>query len=72
MSKWHPIESAPRDGTRVLLNCDRGPDPQAWRSLIGRYFNLAWVESNSETNYGSPVPYRITHWKPLSPAEEED
>lgn len=57
---WLPIESAPRDGTWVLLGAVGVPDvwsgkwhyvgPRAgsrWESLIGR------------------VPFEPTHWQPL-------
>jgi len=74
--KWLPIESAPKDGTRVLLAC---------RYLDGLYELSVgfWIESRKDwaDAYGS-APYTTvdngddcfpTHWMPLpSPPQETD
>ena len=65
MSEWQPIETAPKDGTKVLLVSNRG------QVYIGQYDDDRWVRK--------PEPYwciagmpktharaqRPTHWMPL-------
>jgi hypothetical protein len=76
MSDWHPIETAPRDGSIILLT-------HAGRTLAG-YYGLAQaamqVESDKrhpwefldETN-GTNAVTDPTHWMPLpSPAKESE
>ena len=70
---WMPIETAPKDGTRVLLML-RGPKPpemiarwtQAWTSEDDDL--LEWINDEEDTIYGTP-----THWHPLpAPPAAED
>jgi len=52
---WRPIESAPKDGTRVIAVQDGlEPEIQYWHVRVG------WV--NDGDHYRDP-----THWKPLPP-----
>jgi hypothetical protein len=54
MRGWIPIESAPKDGRKVLL-CHLANEP-----FIGRWHNpLGWVDQ-----YSMRDP---THWQPLPP-----
>jgi hypothetical protein len=62
--KWQPIETAPKDGTFVLLYCP---------SSLGSYMDVysftecgGWQCSNFEY---SPYP-DPTHWMPLPDAPE--
>lgn len=64
MSEWQPIETAPRDGTSVLLFC---PADDCWESYIAQgwyesgIFDRRWYAAVDE-NPLSPQP---THWMPL-------
>ncbi len=58
---WHPIETAPRDGSPILATgwnwgeCSRG-----WHLVVARWDVDRWVEA-SEWNPGSILIY-LTHW----------
>ena len=63
MSKWQPIETAPKDGTKVLV----------WRPSIGTHYEEpkeliahadvdVWVEGNWWRSRCNQQP---THWMPL-------
>lgn len=69
---WQPIETAPKDGTEVLLtgfyrNGDTAEITQSrWRA-VGRWFGgipTGWLIANSD------VWRHVTHWQPL-PAPPE-
>jgi hypothetical protein len=56
---WRPIETAPKDGTRILLGCNAEVDAgRYWRSENQRNPRERWVWN------GWPK-YQPTHWKPL-------
>lgn len=74
MSKWQPIETAPRDGTAVLLY-------QPWKSgretlCIGHYAN-GWINQlclycahDQARKFGGEIGNEVshcdpTHWMPL-------
>lgn len=70
MSAWRPIESAPKDGTWVLLSCDHGQYVAGWLTEgDGDTVNFSgwYVEDNKHGPYAlrGAAP---THWMPL-PAE---
>lgn len=64
---WQPIESAPRDGTRILV-WDGYTQFVAWwgeRSLWSRQAD-AWVYGECGGEYNSlPEVDQPTHWMPL-------
>lgn len=60
---WRPIETAPRDGTHVLvvnrLNPNIPPAPVHW-------FDGAWsLSANQKAEYSDWVWGQPTHWRPL-------
>jgi hypothetical protein len=63
---WQPIESAPKDGTRMLLTFgldDYRPCVGAFRPEIihdDGYNETGWVETYDEAPLAEP-----THWMPL-------
>jgi hypothetical protein len=63
---WRPIETAPRDGTRVLL---LSADRRVWPVKIGEYVDdpprfTGWVSDNGEEELWTH-PWQPTHWMPL-------
>lgn len=68
MSEWQPIETAPRDGSWVLLtggDIDYGWDGENKPPLVvGQYVNggwqFAWYDSGHYGEYKHP-----SHWMPL-------
>ena len=71
MSDWQPIETAPKDGTVILLY--RFTDPvklgfpiytrfQAWDYAVGYYTS---DKERAPTGWVSPPIANPTHWMPL-------
>ena len=68
MSKWQPIETAPKDGTRVLLT-------EEWGVVIGRWCEEAqlglceegpgWQVFECDDCWYSVAAENPTHWMPL-------
>jgi hypothetical protein len=55
---WRPIETAPKDGTRILTYCPKAPEYDH-RAVRENYFkDGTWMLSNS--TFWPP-----THWMPL-------
>ena len=60
-SPWLPIESAPRDGTTVLVSDGKSVD--------SAYFDYEdWCAPHSSAN---SLPYAPTHWRPAVEAPNE-
>jgi hypothetical protein len=66
MSKWHPIETAPRDGRPILgyepPDMD-GPTADTLYVVRWEAKRNMWIEAGGE-KYS---PYRPTMWQPLPP-----
>ena len=58
--KWQPIETAPKDGEKILISVRGSSFLAYWHTLI-----QAW-----DTAYGSTMD--TDHWMPLPPAPEAD
>jgi hypothetical protein len=67
--QWQPIETAPRDGTAVLLTDGFDVAVARWEDTGMRFQNLAWVVSRYiDGEYNSTVDFDDpTHWMPLPP-----
>lgn len=62
--KWQPIETAPKDGTRVLLH---SPDTHLYTPVLG-----TWVETKERwEEWGGYYPCNPTHWMPLPEPPKE-
>lgn len=69
MSEWRPIETAPRDGTRIAIARDMGA-PWGWVRGIAQYESYNGIEgwcpicgfSEPPGELGLAAP---THWMPL-------
>jgi hypothetical protein len=81
MADWMPIETAPKDGTRILVvNKDEGADSieiTEWYSLghdVYRERPDGLYERHHETyaEGWNGNGHRATHWQPLPPPPTED
>jgi len=66
MSKWQPIETAPKDGTYILLLGDSGYTTTPHRVAVGCWiegYRDFWINHSNDafTDDGEPP----THWMPL-------
>lgn len=62
MSEWQPIETAPHDGTPVLVF---SPGNVQW---VGTWMPRTWQDDGAgdwEGYYGGTSPRDPTHWMPL-------
>lgn len=74
MKEWLPIETAPKDGTRVLLwSLDADP---ALMPVIGEYdddgpepWGAAWWQDPTTDHF--PIDADPTHWLPLPGPPQE-
>ena len=83
MTDWQPIETAPKDGTAVLLCWARSADgaPIDWRQdpeTAGVFVQVAswWAGDGEWIVYCSMVRdpslhFEPTHWMPLPPPPEQ-
>lgn len=61
---WQPIETAPKDGTHLLVSCGEYGIKVAWYDLYPRYGSSLWVPLGGD---GSEQCYPL-HWMPLPDA----
>lgn len=64
LTEWRPIETAPKDGTPMLVTLVR-PDGLDYGPQVGRFSDDRW-----RNPYGTPLPGSPTHWRPLSAGPE--
>ncbi|MGY3359715.1 hypothetical protein ACVWZK_006378 [Bradyrhizobium sp. GM0.4] len=62
--KWQPIETAPKDGTPVLLGF-----PGYFHAMHGHHEDGVWGQLDSDFGF-EHLPTQPTHWMPL-PAPPE-
>jgi hypothetical protein len=63
MSDWQSIETAPKDGTRILVVCMKTKDKKRLGLIQADYFDKE-LDCFGKFNRGFFPP---THWMPLPP-----
>lgn len=67
MSAWQPIETAPKDGTPILVYSREASDPQivlaSWREYQGSPDDGGWYDWWD--NNAPEIDATVTHWQPL-------
>lgn len=71
MSEWQPIETAPRDASRILIYCprsNRAKVMEAWWALEYEGGPGYWSTPPGPAGRGYIIlPEAVTHWMPLPP-----
>lgn len=60
---WQPIETAPRDGTRILGTCEGAVFEMLWMPCYSNNEIPGWTDNFEHLN-----EYEPTHWMPLPPS----
>lgn len=64
MSEWQPIETAPKDGTLILLTGHDYNDTSKPRHYVSAWWSSAYNHFTYEDSEVSEI-YTATHWRPL-------
>lgn len=67
-SPWLPIESAPRDGSRVLMWSD-SDDGAHTGYYNGHYWQIAWWDIGHD---GNREVFKPTFWQPITEPPKEN
>ena len=59
---WQPIETAPKDGSEILLAVPHRLRSERTLRLVGRWFDRFWITFNADEAIQRVEP---THWMPL-------
>ena len=70
--EWREIESAPKDGSKILAYCTNGGDPFCevlyWDSTDDNQAEKpSWISGYFDSHYEQNYTYTVTHWQPLPP-----
>ena len=71
MSEWQPIETAPQDGTDILVCVTHNLPDGEWETLMW----VDWCSPPYEWPHFAArfdIPFPPTHWRPLPAAPEYD
>lgn len=71
---WQPIETAPKDGTRILTIGEEGFAITKWKDDLQMWFKYYTTSKcNLKKPVGNPL-YKPTHWMPLPqpPKDNQD
>jgi len=71
MTKWQPIDTAPKDGTEIML-C-RLHVKKKWICTIGNRVGRHWLSNDGgDPEWSSLISFKPTHWMPLpAPPKKE-
>jgi hypothetical protein len=73
MGEWQPIETAPKDGTTILLSNGYHMAVARWDENFWNDANFCWSISDW---HNEPLylrgGYSATHWMPLPPLPQKD
>lgn len=58
--EWRKIETAPKDGTRILITDGEDVGSAFWGKI--RPNEETWTDDGEDSAWGGPYP---THWMPL-------
>jgi ribosomal protein RSM22 (predicted rRNA methylase) len=58
---WQPINTAPKDGTTILIYEPGWPQP--WRRIVA----ARWISAKERFESGDYAHRDATHWMPLPP-----
>jgi hypothetical protein len=65
----NPIDTAPRDGSLVMLSCESRPDVgehcMAWNLDTNRWEGISFAVMRSVPTYWDESEVPVTHWRPL-------
>lgn len=70
--KWLPINTAPKDGRVILVNCTRGYGSAPWaaaRWLPGAEWS-GWIYDDEQLQDSEPLGPEPTHWLDVPPLQE--
>lgn len=60
---WRPIETAPRDGTEIMLSGITPGTSNRWQG-VGAWWHDDWRDDEENNMFGFHAP---SHWRPLPP-----
>jgi hypothetical protein len=66
-STWQPIETAPKDGTKILLICAEPMTDPTY--VVGLWIKDSWHSDWDHTMIGPEL--EVKHWMPLPAAPEK-
>lgn len=74
-SMWQPIDTAPKDGTWIIVSGDGRVEPACWEQRKDDDGHSGWCAAGS--SYGGvlydihyELEFNPTHWMPLPPAPQ--
>jgi hypothetical protein len=71
MSEWQPIETAPKDGTRILLGYYYFQDEGGGSQLVAFWHQTHRMWCSTYQLFVDDSPFAPTHWMPLPPPPKE-
>ena len=70
--EWQPIETAPKDGTRVLVYAQLNPPEKGHESIHDMLPVICTAEYHPDAGWCVCTEREVTHWMHLPPAPSGD